>query len=99
MGTLAKQSKHVEDHHERSSSLLSASLWQLLYKINREGDPAGSERGCLKNSFKLRVGNLHTDDESKSNSSDPPVVNIVTGVAEVNNDTDRSDGADRSGVF
>ena len=30
---------------------------------------------------------------------DPPVVDIVAGITEVNNDTDSSDGADRSGVF
>ena len=49
-----------------------------------------------------QIGN--TDDESESDSSndvgiDSPVVDIVAGVAEVNNDTDSSDGADHSGVF
>ena len=49
-----------------------------------------------------QIGN--TDDESESDSGDDvdidlPVVDIVAGVAEVNNDTDSSDGADRSGVF
>ena len=49
-----------------------------------------------------QIGN--TDDESDSDSSDdvdidPPVVDIVAGVTEVNNDTGSSDGADRSGVF
>ena len=46
----------------------------------------------------------NTDDESESDSGDDvdidlPVVDIVAGVAEVNNDTDSSDGADSSGVF
>ena len=47
-----------------------------------------------------QIGNTESESDSSDDVDiDPLVVDIVAGVAEVNNDSDSSDGAYRSGVF